>query len=270
MSNAKIDDKRLLVKKFILSLIVIALVAIGLALFWVDRRASSYITATLSKELGVTVTLEGASLSWNRLTLQGLTIPDLRGGKNALYTKTIDILWRPSTLFDATLEVPQIAIISPTIYVRLYNSSGSENNWKELLASSVTEKSTFSKDILVDELIIDNMVVQLENAPYGPSSITLPATPHIVITNLNTGNPLELDEELSVILRAIMEALSQYDPLAHILDGAPAIVGVPASVLSGLAKQIDTQGIKEAAQTLGEEIGDSIDKAKDFFSSLFK
>lgn len=273
-------------KKTFFVILIIILLAIGITAYIIDRKSRAAISDFLTEKLNTKVTLKGASLGFKRLVLEGLYVSDPTApGQPALYVDRIAIDYELLSLLKETVVIDDLIIDSPTTYIRLYNTDGSDNNWATLLkgidkGGPATQKQAAtepSRQFLVKELVIYNLKAELQHSLLGPYAVSLPVRKKIVIRNLNSNKPEEMKAQLEIIVAAIMQALSQYEGLGAILNSVGSVAALPVDLLKSIAGELDAQkpdGLLNSATGTAKDVVDEFQKGtervKDFFSDLFR
>ena len=269
-------------KRLFFGVLLIILLLIGFCVWIIDRKSTAYLSHLLSTGLNTKVTLASTSLGPRQLVIEGLRVADPTAkDKPALEIDRISIDYQFLTLFNQTVMINDITIDQPTVYVRLYNVDGSDNNWATLIkgmnsgpAGSYNE--TESQQMIVDELVIYDLKGVLESSLLGGHPAPLPIRKKIVIDNINSNNAKRTKEQLQIIIEAIMEVMSQHAGLGNILNNIGSIAKMPSDLVSSIIKQVNAQKHEENfskpetfLENLQNDITDGADNMKRFFNDLF-
>lgn len=209
-------------------LIVFALlVVVGLSLyFWLHRV--SLVERFLSAKLKAKVTIEDVLVEWGTFTLQGLQVENSsqRLLPYALQNTTLIIEVAPWKLLFHTVAIDRVKILHPTIGLALYNFSGSENNWAELLQGLSTGGS---KKFIIRKLTILNLQFKIARA--NGKSFSLTAAPYLEFDNLGEKEALTWPQMSRVVVQTL---LYQLNKKAHIGDILDQVTALPPHFLEGV------------------------------------
>lgn len=271
-------------KKLFLALLLIILLLIGVGSYLVNKKSATYVSSFLSKRLGTPVSVSAISAGLRQMDIDGIKIMDPDSPqKTLLEIKRISIDYQILTLFDSTIVIDNIIIDHPLAYIRLYNMNGSDNNWKNFLtristqaaAPSPEEAPTYSssRNFLTHKLVINSLGANLEHSLLGSYTVRLPERKPIVINEIDSGNALKMQQQLSVIVAALMQALSQYQGLGALATGIEKIAFLPVQVTAHMAAEFAKQSAdvaKEGASAISSAVEQGVEDVKNFISDLFK
>ena len=180
---------------------------------------AEFLSAELSKALDVQVKIKSIGLTKNGLKIKGLRLhnpPDCTA-KNALIIDKIllktdlsEILKIITGINSDKIFIDQIKIDKPEMNIELFSITGSDNNWKRILAKvAAAKKATSSRQFEVKKVILTN--VQLEaNFHALPKTILKPAPiEKIELKNVGSGHPVDIRAVIHEILKQLTEHSSK-------------------------------------------------------------
>lgn len=263
--------------KTLLTLIIIILLVVAAGCYYVNKHSTAFVNDYLTKQLNTPVKVGSVSVGFREIVLEGISVTDPSSPRaNIITIKRISVGYELMSLLSKTIRINNIIIDHPLAYIKANNVSGSDNNWKSFLdkqskgraPSSNEAKEKEERTVLVNKLVINYLSADLNHPVLG--KVHLPVRKQIVINNIDTGNPLRTEQQLSVIIEAIMQALSQYKGLGALVDG---IVALPFNIASNITGQLAGQagdiasGVAEGAAGVVQE---GLENIKDFFGNLFQ
>jgi hypothetical protein len=257
--------------KKVIAIIIIILLLLAGAAYYVHAKSTSYATEYMTKALNTPVHIGNLTLGPRQIMVENFRVTDPSAKHRSILTvKRITINYELSSLLKEAISISDIIIDYPFAYIEAYNTKGTENNWLNFLKNIQVDSGETSYTLLIDTLAINNLSADLQHPILG--KVHLPVRKPIVIRNIDSGNTLESEKQLSIIVAALMEVLSQYPGLAGLDDGIASIITFPAGVISNLTTQVAGQAtdlISSGAAVVGTAIGEGIESVKDFFSNLF-
>lgn len=280
MAEKFLFEKGTFMRKILLAFLVIIVLLIATGSYIVNKKSATYVSSFLTQKLGTPVIVDSVSAGIRQMDVENIKIMDPAAPSEVLLeVKRISVDYQILTILNQTVVIDNIIIDRPLAYVRLYNMNGSDNNWKHFLekinAGGSAPKETPSspaRNFLVHKLVINSLGANINHSLLGSYDVRLPARKPIVINEIDSGNALQMQQQLGLIVAAIMEALSQYKGLSALTTGIK-IAGLPVEFVSGITKQLSGQSadlIESGAGVASSAINQGIDEVKDFFNGIFK
>ncbi len=248
--------------RFLLLLLLLVLAVLG-TYFWINRISS--VEKFLSQKLNTPVTVEEVSLSWNRLSLQELKIANPRPKKlpYAFETKEIVLEMSPWQLLQSTMHIKRVKVIDPLLSIELYNSSGSRNNWADLLNG--IPASSGDREFVIEELAFLNLSFQAVRS--NGQAISLPVIPYLEFENIGSKNPLSINQLGRLLFQTILNSLSKKG-LDHLLEKVPPLPpAFSEGASSSLPFEDELKGfLQEGYDTMKKKTKEASDYLQDLFS----
>ncbi|MBF8262543.1 MAG: hypothetical protein HW387_208 [Parachlamydiales bacterium] len=135
-------------------------VAAVIVFLWLIKAPimSSY----LSQLLGMRVSVASVSVSPTETKMSNFKIdnPWKYKGATAFQAATIQADYQWNQLRSDPTVIDRIEIDQIYLGIEFFNSSGSQNNWKEI-AAKIPKREAESKEVIINELIFTNMTVEI-------------------------------------------------------------------------------------------------------------
>jgi hypothetical protein len=244
-----------MIKKALVALILVVVLIVGAAFFYIDSIVKSGIEIVGSEVLGSGVTVASVSISplSGNGTIRGLVIknPDGFTSENIMQLGEVSVALNLSSLTSDVIEINEITVVEPLI---TYETKITTDNMRALLAnlpSTSDEGATADPDdavgkgIVIKEFNLNGAQVNLV-ASIIEQSFTLE---DINLTNIGTENQAAtVSQALEVVLRAVSRALLNADK--------PGLNELRESVQGRLQESVENagdavgQGIQDAATRL--------------------
>jgi len=230
-------------RKALITIIVLLIVAIGGSLYYVRSRGASLLSQYLSSAMGVPVTVDSVEISWNRFAINGLNIHNSQGSVLESAFNAPHILFDIDfmTLWKDKIHATMIHFESPTIGIELYNLTGSDNNWARIINHIPKDQHSHSdKKLYIDTLLITPLHIALYNKAMGGTTTMLNPISKIELHNIgDSESALSYDDALNIIAQAIIRAVIKQTGLNTLLQGVLQLPnGVLDNVLEPLPKAI--------------------------------
>ena len=207
-----------MIKKALVALILVVVLIVGAAFFYIDSIVKSWIEIVGSEVLGTGVTVASVSISplSGNGTIRGLVIknPDGFTSENIMQLGEVSVALNLSSLTSDVIEINEITVVEPLI---TYETKITTDNMRALLAnlpSTSDEGATADPDdavgkgIVIKEFNLNGAQVNLV-ASIIEQSFTLE---DINLTNIGTENQAAtVSQALEVVLRAVSRALLNAD-----------------------------------------------------------
>ncbi len=241
-----------MIKKTLVSLVLVVLLIVGVTFFYIDSIVKSGIEIVGSDVLGTNVTVESVSISplSGNGTIRGLVIKNPEGftSENIMQLSEVTVALNLSSLASDVIEINEVTVIQPLI---TYETKITTDNMRALLANlpSTSDEGApadpddaVGKGIIIKEFSLNGAQVNLV-ASIIEQSFTLQ---DINLTNIGTENQAAtVSQALEVVLRAVSRALLNADK--------PGLNELRESVQGRLS---------ESAENVGEAVGRGIEGAK--------
>lgn len=244
-----------MIKKTLISLLVVLVLAVGVAFFYIDSIVKSGIEIVGSEVLGTKVTVSSVSISPlnGKGTISGLTIANPEGftSKNIMQLGEVTVALNIGSLTSDVIEIAEVTVIEPLI---TYETKITTDNMRALLAnlpstseSDVAEDANGAagKGIVIKEFNLIGAQVNLV-ASIIEQSFTLA---DINLTDIGTENQAAtVSQALEVVLRALSRALLNADK--------PGLNELRESVEGRLQNSVEQaeeaveRGIQDASSTI--------------------
>lgn len=125
-----------MIKKILLSLVLVILLVGGVAFFYVDSLVKSGIEVVGSEVLGTSVTVSSVAISplSGSGTIRGLVIGNPEGftAENIMQLEEVTVALNTSSLFSDVIEIAEVSVIEPEI---TYETKITTDNIRALLAN---------------------------------------------------------------------------------------------------------------------------------------
>lgn len=196
----------------LLALIVIIVILYFIAL----SRGPDILGNYLSKELGVTVSIESMKPGWKTFNVEmfevanepGYTLP------KTFSAKTINLYAPITTFFQEPVNVEQIDVDGIYLGIEFDTTTSPTGNWTKLLSHYQSEAHLDAKDgkkVLIKKLVFTNIQADLIFHSEEGKIQKLPVIPRIELANISTEGGFPIDQLTSSILgQLIKQAFMQY------------------------------------------------------------
>lgn len=249
-----------MIKKTLISLLVVLVLAVGVAFFYIDSIVKSGIEIVGSEVLGTKVTVSSVSISPlnGKGTISGLTIANPEGftSENIMQLGEITVALNIGSLTSDVIEIAEVTVIEPLI---TYETKITTDNMRALLAnlpstseSDVAEDANGAagKGIVIKEFNLISAQVNLV-ASIIEQSFTLA---DINLTDIGTENQAAtVSQALEVVLRALSRALLDADK--------PSLNELRESVEGRLQNSVE-----QAEEAVGRGIQDASSRLKNILN----
>ena len=203
-------------KKFFLPFIsFIFLIAIILVVIWFNLP--NIFAHFLTKDFGVSVSIENILLKKNQVDIKNFDIsnPKKYKTKKAFFIKNLNIGYNFKELIGETLVIDSITFNDIFIGVEFYDSSGNENNWKEIMNMPPHSKNN-KKKYLIKKMSLNNISVKLTKN--NGKTETFPTIDNLTFYNISDESGFPIDEIEKAIAHAVLKSIFEKFSLNHILD----------------------------------------------------
>jgi len=233
--------------KFIFYAVVLLVLLCGIAWFFKESLASSWLTKTM----GTSSSIENIQLSPEQLTVSGIEIRNPEGAalEHALKVEKVGMTFQLADLMKRQTKIKEIRVENPFIGIEMYNSDGSDNNWARMLektdgeAAAPSNKEPAKQKIHIEHLLITNTEIEAINTAVTKKVIRPNPISKIELFDVYSDDPNLFGYLVSLITRAILREVSGLDALPNLLkdqlqdqlqDKIKKIPEVPKEILKKL------------------------------------
>jgi len=173
--------------------IIIAAAIAFIVVIWLLK--APIISAYLSHKLGVNVSMNSAKISRSEMRIKKFKINNPIGARTntAFLAKKINVnyLWKEIRANPGVIN--DIVLNDVFLGIELYNTSGSRNNWSQILANVDDEQDKDAKEMIVNHLIINNLSVNIRGKGLFSSWKKVKEIPRLEFRNISSkeGFPTE-------------------------------------------------------------------------------
>lgn len=274
-------------KKILIIILAVILIGFATLMVYVNHRSVNFINQHLTQMLGRDASVDNVSLGFQSIEVSGLKIanPEYSNIKYAFTADSIEIDYDLSSLFKDVIIVYQITLENPKIGIELYNLTGTENNWRQILQnipqseiSQGESKDTplkKEKEVIIDKLYLNDMQIEAQSKLLGPYSILIPVKDEIIFNDLTSKKAIEIQSSLKVILKTILQVVKQLKGFKEIIQNESNEQGALNQILQSIIEKTPsehevTKDQKDPFDSLSSEIKEGAKKAKDFFQKIKK
>ena len=250
--------------------IVVGLVIliVVVAVIWIDELAVAAIESGGESVLGVTTTLEEASIGIfsGRFGLKGLVIGNPEGFKSPFLLR----------MGEGETEVSLGSLLSDKIEIQTLELSdlhlnlekrGGTSNYKEVLKNLETEEESpeeepgSTKELVIREIVIRNVSVTADLLPVGGSlsRVTL-AVPELRFSNIGQESSVTIGEVIGRILQEVLAAAFR--------AGKGVLPDEMLTDLGGTLEGMGDRGLDLGGQ-IGGRVGEAIGDAGEALGGIF-
>lgn len=173
--------------------LVILIIIAAVVLLWLLK--APIVASYLSHKLGVKVSVGGINFSKEETNIRKFKINNPIGARTntAFSSQKIDIQYSLSDLRSDPGVIDNIDLSNAYLAIELYNTSGTRNNWTQILQNLDKEKDKDSKEIIIKRLIIRNLSVSVRGKGLFASWKKIKDIPYLEFKNISskTGFPTE-------------------------------------------------------------------------------
>jgi len=150
-------------KKIYLSTAGVVIVAVISLIIAILLLKAPVISSYLSYKLGVNVSMRSVSISTGGMKITKFKINNPIGARTntALSAKKINVDYEWQELRSDPGVIEDIEINDVFLGIELYNSSGSRNNWSQILATVDDNQDKDAKEMIIKRLVIKNLSVSV-------------------------------------------------------------------------------------------------------------
>jgi len=211
--------------KSLIGLVVILILAMGIALFIGWASVPNLIATNLSKKLKVAVNVREVDLSWKSLDIEKITISNPTPGilTSAFSAELVHIKAPINRYLHREILIDEAIVDEIYIGLEFDLPSSKQSNWTRLLDNfshtNSSEKHTLARhSVLIRKLILRNISTDLLYRLPTVSIQHLPPIPEIVLTNVRSQGDFPINQVASSILGQMLRAIFEQENLKHLLD----------------------------------------------------
>lgn len=239
----------------LMALIVVA------SYLWVARVPT--MERYLSKKLNGRVKIDEVHIRWEGLTLENLRLknPSKSTLPYAFEAQSIDLEIPLVDLWKRKIHLHRVRIKDPILYIEMYNSSGSDNNWGRILNGF---PSSDDKLLSIDHLSLTNL--QFKAMRSTGKSFTIPAVPFLEFENLGYKKSVALNQIAKLMFESILVKMTHKPYLGSLLNQVKPMSKEMKQSVSG---SYSSDEIKRNYQEGLGMIKKKTQEAKDFLQEFF-
>lgn len=196
---------------------LLALIVILAALYFIAlSRGPDILAGYLSKELGVSVSIDSVKPRWDTFRVEMFDVANESGYTlpKAFSAKTIELKAPASTYFSDPVVVEQITVDTIYLGIEFDSTTSASGNWTKLMSHYQDKADLAAKDgkkVLIKKMIFTNIQADLIFHNQGGKIQKLPLIPRIELTNISTEGGFPINQLTSSILgQLIKQAFMQY------------------------------------------------------------
>ncbi len=182
-------------KKIYLSTAGIVVVAVLSLIVAILLLKAPIISSYLSHKLGVNVSMRSVSISTSGMKINKFKINNPIGARTntALSAQNIDVGYQWKELRADPGVIEDIELNNVFLGIELYNSSGSRNNWSQILATVDDNQDKDAKEMVIKRLVIKNLSVSVRGKGIFSSWQKIKEIPRLEFRNISSkeGFPTE-------------------------------------------------------------------------------
>ena len=241
-----------MIKKAVISLVLLVLLVVGIAFFYLDSIVKSGIEVVGSEVLGTGVTVNSVSISPlnGSGSIRGLSVGNPAGfrSEHAIQLEELTVNLNVSSLFSDVIEIDSIRVVQPEI---TYETRITTDNIRALIANisagsatgeSAVEPAAAGKGLIIRDLqLLDpqlNLVAAIVTAPIP--------LPDIQMTDIGAEND---SSSVAEVLQAVLSKVSTSILSANLPSLDDLAEGVEARLEEGREQVQDT--VEDAVEELG-------------------
>lgn len=214
--------------KIFFSLILIALIAAVAIGFYLWQKSPSMLSDTLTKKLGVPVTIESIDLAPNTITITNLVISNLPKAilPKAFSAKKIQIHFSFLDILDKDLTIPDVNIENIYLGFEFDDPKSPKGNWTRLMSNTMTNLQATEqalekehRSVLIQKLKMQHIHSQVVYKTQPEKIYTLPMIPEMILTDISSEDGIPLDQITKSILgNLLLEVFKAHNINNMIMD----------------------------------------------------
>jgi hypothetical protein len=211
---------------------------------YVWKERVPLLSKTLSKTLGLPVSLETLSISSQGFKIGGLKISNPKAMKkaNALEVGELEVLMPLSHLLNDPVEVDALILRNSNFYMEILDVAGEKTNWTEVIdrlepekKSGKKNKSEEKQEFILKEIQIEKMELELSHPVLGSSKTK------IKNISFQGAKGLSSKRMMQFILKAMLGYVVKVPQFEKLLKNA---ITLPQNILKGIflpGKKVDLE-----------------------------
>jgi len=173
-------------------IIILAIIALVIAVFLLS---APIISSYLSHKLGVNISMGSVRVSSSGMKVTKFKINNPIGARTntALSAKKVNVDYQWGELRSDPGVIEDIELDDVFLGIELYNSSGSRNNWSQILATVDDNQDKDAKEMIIKRLVIKNLSVNVRGKGIFSSWQKIKEIPRLEFRNISSkeGFPTE-------------------------------------------------------------------------------
>lgn len=196
--------------------LIVLVVIIAVLAYFASSRVPDIVASYLSKEMGVTVSIDSIKPKLNTITVNQFEVANEPGYTlpKAFSAKTITLQAPAKTYFQNPVVVEQIDVDTIYLGIEFDTTTSTAGNWTKLLSHYQKEAHLDAQDnrkVLIKKMVFTNIQADLIFRSQGGKIQKLPLIPRIELTDISTEGGFPIDQLTSSILgQLIKQAFMQY------------------------------------------------------------
>ena len=233
-------------KKLFLFIVFFALFTFVIFGVYVYFCRASFTSAVMSKTLATKVTIGAIDLGLRGVVVENVQVANPPGclAPNAFAVDAIQVNlpWKELAFgvigyINDPIEVERIEINHPQISVEIFNTAGSDNNWKRLMGNMPPQKPSTKtqspRTFVIKEIEFTDVVIEAKNRAQGNAPITVPQIRRLKITPSPNGERRTSEEIARMVLLALSMEIGKQMGLQQFSKEIEQFYGLPPGTLEG-------------------------------------
>ena len=230
---------------------------------------TSIVSGYLSKVLNLPVSIESLDISLNQITIQDLHIKNPKNSKleSAFTAQKIQLNVPLFNFFDSHVVISQVNIQSPFIGIEMYNASGSDNNWSQIIeqlnqpsSENSNETTKNNKTFTIEQLTISDLHIQAYNKALNGKLLEPAPIKLIELRNLGKDNPQALKKLFSIIAFSLLKEITLKNHLEGILKDIQGPVKESLNLILSPLKDNETLNLPDPIKNAKSLLNNTLKK----------
>jgi hypothetical protein len=191
---------------------------------WIEK--SKIISYLLSKDYGVPVSIENIFFSEKGLEVEQFNIknPKKSRTETAVIAENILIKTTRKQLLAKRRTIELIGLKNVELGIEFYNSSGSDNNWSNIIKVDTSEKKK-TTPYLIKRIVINNLQVTLTKA--DGTSTKYPIIDRIEFNNITNESGFPINELEKAIFHVVLKSIFEKFGFKNLIETLNPINYIP-------------------------------------------
>jgi hypothetical protein len=179
--------------------IVITSIIAFIIVIWVLK--APIISSYLSHKLGVNVSMGSVRISTTEMKIKKFKINNPIGARSntALSSQNIKVSYTWNDLRSDPGIIDDIELNNVFLGIELYNATGTQNNWSQILANVDDEQDKDAKETIVKHLVINNLAVSIRGKGFFSSWKKIKEIPRLEFRNISSKDGFPTEELIEQI-----------------------------------------------------------------------